>query len=368
MKNLKITYFGVLRAPTSWAKVSREMVSALIDLGADVNIYERKGFLYDSIFPLSKKTENRISQRFRDDIVFTFEHPTNYKYLKGKYKIGLLTYESTVIPPDWIENINRFLTLLFVPSDFCREIFVKCGVKRERVLVLPYGYNPHIFNPEGESFDIKTRRGFRFLSVALPHKREGLDLLLEAYTEEFSYSNDVSLIIKVNYLPHKRTKPFEYADFEGMIKKAISPKGSPETLLISRIFTEEEMAQLYRSCSCLISPTRGEGFGLTMLEAMACGLPVVVTGWGGHLQFLKSKNASLVDYKMRRAKEIQYDCQDTKAMIAEPDIRDLKKKMRLAFEKRPSGNNYAFLKDYTWQKIAKEFLDELRALIGDSHP
>ncbi len=362
MKNLKITYFGILRAPTSWAKVSREMISALIDLGIDVNIYERKGFLYDSIFPLPKKMESCISQRFRDDIVFTFEHPTNYKYLNGKYKIGLLTYESTVIPPDWIENINNFLDILFVPSDFCRDIFVKCGVRKDKVFILPYGYNPHIFNPEAKAFDVRTRRGFRFLNVSLPHKREGLDLLLDAYTSEFSYSDDVSLIIKVNYLPQKRTKPFEYTGFESMIKSAISPKCTPETLLISRIFTEKEMAQLYSSCSCLISPTRGEGFGLTMLEAMACGLPVITTGWGGHLQFLNHKNASLIDYKMRRAKEIQYDCQDTKAMIAEPDIRDLKKKMRLVYKERPKGKNYDFLKDYTWKKIAKKFLDELWAI------
>ena len=38
------------------------------------------------------------------------------------------------------------------------------------------------------------------------------------------------------------------------------------------------MAALYAACDCLVHPYRGEGFGLPIAEAMACGLPVIVTG------------------------------------------------------------------------------------------
>ena len=90
----EITYFGVLKSITSWAKVCRELVQALITLGIKVNIYERKGFLYDKSFFLSEDIQAQISNTFKGDIVFTFENPKVYHYMpKQAYKIGFLVYE-----------------------------------------------------------------------------------------------------------------------------------------------------------------------------------------------------------------------------------------------------------------------------------
>ena len=51
---------------------------------------------------------------------------------------------------------------------------------------------------------------------------------------------------------------------------------------------------LYRSCDVLVHPYRGEGFGLPIAEAMASGLPVIVTGYGACLDFCDEDNALLV--------------------------------------------------------------------------
>ena len=55
-----------------------------------------------------------------------------------------------------------------------------------------------------------------------------------------------------------------------------------------------EMAGLYAACDCLAQPYRGEGFGLPMVEAMACGLPVVVTGLGAALDYCDDDTAYLL--------------------------------------------------------------------------
>ena len=101
---------------------------------------------------------------------------------------------------------------------------------------------------------------------------------------------------------------------------------------------------------------------MAFLEALACGLPMIVTGWGGHLDFLNSKNARLVAYRLVQAKEIQYDCQDARALIAEPDLADLVHHMRSTYEERESGylskiDDESDLEAYTWTRIAQRFIE-----------
>ncbi len=362
MSDIQLTYFGVLRAPTSWAKVGREMVEALVQLGVDLNIFERKGFLYNPEIPLPRTVQQRITQSFRDDLIFAFEHPANYHYLRGRCKVGLLTYESTVVPPRWIENAERFLDLLLLPSRFCQDLFVQAGLPAERIFVLPYGYRPDTYYKNPSSF-LTQEGNFRFLSVASPHKREGLDILLKAYARAFSAQDDTVLIIKLNYIPTTKSKPFEQPELIGLIDDFRSRKDAPEIRLIDSFLSETAMANLYRSASCFVSATRGEGFGMAFLEALACGLPIIVTGWGGHLDFLSSKNARLVKYRLVRAKEVQYDCQDASALIADPELEDLVCHMRSVYEERRSGiipkieNDESVLLEYRWTRIAQRFIE-----------
>jgi glycosyltransferase involved in cell wall biosynthesis len=362
MPDLKMTYFGILRAPTSWAKVGREMVRELLEINVDLNVFERKGFLYDSNMSLPPTVQNRITTSFRDDAIFTFEHPINYRFLKGRCKAGLLTYESTVVPSQWVEAIDQFLDLLFLPSYFCRDLFIEAGVSPDKIRVLPYGYRPDIYYKKSAIAPIQDRKKCRFLTVASPHKREGLDMLLDAYEQAFSDQEDVVLTIKLNYLPKQKSKPFEHPALVQRINDWRDARRLPEVVLIHDFLTEEQMAQLYRTSSCYVSATRGEGFGMAFLEALACGLPIIVTGWGGHLDFLNADNARLVAYRLIKAKEIQYDCQDINALIAEPDVADLAEQMRSVYEEdkqsvAPKQSRGSDLKTYTWESITRRFVE-----------
>ena len=53
----------------------------------------------------------------------------------------------------------------------------------------------------------------------------------------------------------------------------------------------EELAGLYAACDCLVHPYRGEGFGLPIAEAMACGLPAIVTGYGAAMDFCDERTS-----------------------------------------------------------------------------
>ena len=330
------------------------MALALIDIGADVNIFERKGFLYDPAFPLPERLTARISGEFRDDTVFTFEHPGAYRYLQGRRKVGLLTYESTVVPPHWVEGVNKHLDLLLLPSRFCCDIFKSAGVPEEKMDLLPYGYDPDIYFPAPDSAK-GNGDPYRFLTVASPHKREGIETVLAAYRAAFSRTDDVTLTVKVNYLPGAKTKPFEYAALKQMAADFNGDSHAPPVTLETDYLPPEKVADLYRASSCVVSATRGEGFGLVFLEAAACGIPLIVTGWSGHMDFVQNADTRLVKYTLRPAAEMQYDCQSQESLLADADTDDLARCMRAAYDARTTPRtppDREWLKQYTWNHLA----------------
>ena len=75
----------------------------------------------------------------------------------------------------------------------------------------------------------------------------------------------------------------------------------PKVTLLHGDLNEKTLLNLYldKSLVGLISATRGEGFGLPMLEAAACGLPVMSTNWSGHLDFLNHGEWTKVGYEMQ---------------------------------------------------------------------
>lgn len=70
-------------------------------------------------------------------------------------------------------------------------------------------------------------------------------------------------------------------------------------------FADYDMATLYRSADCFVISTRGEGWGMPILEAMACGLPAIATNWSSQVDFFNETNgypvdvASLIDAKAK---------------------------------------------------------------------
>ena len=206
-------------------------------------------------------------------------------------------WEESGLPLAWVERFNRELTLITTVSRFVAKVLLDNGVKvpiavvgngADRLPAVP----PMIWTaPPAEPAQGVP---FHFLHVSSCFPRKGVDILLESWGRGFRRADNVVLVIKTFANPHNdvraqiaalRTRFPDHADI--VVREAD--------------LTDAEMASLYRSCDALVSPSRGEGFGLPIAEAMLQGLPVIVTGQGGPLDFCSEATAWLVDYRFAYA-------------------------------------------------------------------
>src|SRR5205085_9041995 len=131
------------------------------------------------------------------------------------------------------------------------------------------------FRPDGPRLDLDAGDGLRLLFVGGAIGRKGIDLLLAAYRETFAGREDVTLVVKDFGL----NGVYRGAGRDEL-RRLHEERSAPRVLHLTEELDDDAMAALYRSCDVLVHPYRGEGFAMPVLEAMASGLPVVVTAGG----------------------------------------------------------------------------------------
>ncbi len=204
-------------------------------------------------------------------------------------------WEFGSLPQAWLDaagNVDEF----WVPSPSVRHMYVDSGIAPEKVHVVPNGVDTQKFRPGVKPLKLATKKKFKFLFVGGTIHRKGPDVLLEAFSKAFTAADDVCLVVK---------------DFGGdscylgqtaaaAIRALQQKPHAPEIIYLTEEIASEEMPSLFTACDCLVLPYRGEGFGMPVLEAMACGLPVVVTANGATDSFVTADAGWKIPSKVQR--------------------------------------------------------------------
>ncbi|GAB6060698.1 glycosyltransferase family 4 protein [Desulfonatronum parangueonense] len=200
---------------------------------------------------------------------------------------GSYGWEESLVPAPNVERFNRTLDGLTVMSEYVRKVMADNGV-RLPVHVVGLGLD-HVLRAQREPLDMDLGRMFRFLHVSSCFPRKGVDVLLAAYARAFSDRDDVTLVIKSFPNPHNTVA-------EQVAALRAAHADCPHIVLVNQDLSEGRLKDLYLRCHALAAPSRGEGFGLPMAEAMLLGLPVITTGYGGQTDFCTPENSWLIDW------------------------------------------------------------------------
>ncbi|MCR5545521.1 MAG: glycosyltransferase [Lachnospiraceae bacterium] len=282
----KLAWHSIVNFPSGYGVSSKNIMCALDEKDVDV----RYKYVYGPDTPFKQiepemgenYTINVIHNRPFDETIPQVVYGQGDVFYKntGKYKIGYTMLETTGIPKEWVNQANQ-MDEVWVPSTFNVKTFRDSGVTVP-IYVIPLGVDYDFFNPKIRSHRINGK--YVFLSVFEWGERKAPEKLLRAYTKAFSKNDDVLLICKIFNNDGSISVKEE-------IEKLNLPKDGPDIYIIhNHRLNDYQMSSLYASADCFVLPTRGEGWGMPILEAMACGLPTIATDWSSQTDFFNEKN------------------------------------------------------------------------------
>lgn len=218
---------------------------------------------------------------------------------------------------------------IIVPSEFVWESMVNNGIPREKLILIPYGYNPQLFY-HIEKSNKKDNGELRLLFVGQIGYRKGVKYLLEAVNnlKKQGYKLDLKLVGNVD------------KNFKACLNK------------FQNIFThinflpQKELLQLYNDSDVFVFPSLCEGSALVTYEALACGLPIITTKNAGSV--VRDRKEGLI-IKPFSTKDIE---NALIYMVNNPE--DVK---------RMKQNALRTAQNYTWEAYADRLIQEIEKLI-----
>lgn len=194
------------------------------------------------------------------EVLVVYFIPYAFYHFQSKINIGMTMFETTEIPDVWAQ----FCTIpkgLIVPTEFCKEVFQK-KLPDKQIEVVPLGVNLNTYY----MVERQPSNVFTFLMAGLLHYRKGAEFAVKAFQEEFEPDEPVRLVLKTR---------------RGFLDTGKEDIFDPRISVVNADYDRQDMLDLYHAGDCFIACSRGEAAGLTPREAMATGLPAIVTDWSG---------------------------------------------------------------------------------------
>jgi glycosyltransferase involved in cell wall biosynthesis len=357
--------------PTGYGRVMKVLAQSFHEAGHDITVIGWGYYGTEHSFPYKiipcdavrdRHGEDILANFIRQekpDILFTLGDPWMTEYIPSMEERSAVTWVSYFpidgypIPPvwhDWIRNAD--VPIVF--SKFAQDLIEKSVGKK--VSLIYHGVDTKRFRPLENKASIKAEFGLsdKFIvgTVARNQPRKNLPALIKAYAEFSKNKADTALYL------HTQIRDVgwnidELVNYYEISDRAFCTSGFQALSGIS----DEELVRTYNLFDIFVLPTMAEGFGLPILEAQACGIPVLVTNFSACSELVVDRQELLkVKDTITMGRNIE------QAVV---DVDDIVRKLNLFYYdwKTQKGKKLSYYsnkgvelaKELDWELICKDF-------------
>jgi glycosyltransferase involved in cell wall biosynthesis len=354
---------GVFKGDYSLAIVNRFLVRSLIRAGLKVSCFSPESdWSTDASLNEMSDVRSRMLDAYPSNMAFDIHlrntWPPETADMVGKVNgYVCFAWEEIEMPTYLVERFSRDLDILLVTSNFVRDACIHSGVTTN-IEVVGNGCD-HILNiPIAKQSPVPLHDRRRIMHVSTCFPRKGADLLVRAFAEAFTTDDKVELIIKTTPNPHNQIIS-QITDVKKLFPNC------PPIEVIDRSLGTSELVALYRTADLLVAPTRGEGFGLPLAEALLWNIPVAATAYSGQIDFCNAHTSYLIDYRLVPS---QAHVSGAFSVWAEPLISSISQQIKIALDdgsdakKRTATGRDLIKKYFTWENVAERVMKALSRL------
>lgn len=279
-------------------------------------------------------------------------------------RIAYTVWESTKLPDSWMAPLAA-ADRVWTATAWGKRVFAANGLDPSRIDVVPEGVDPALFHPAVEPTGAFPGSAFKFLAIGRWERRKGMAELVQAFDREFGDRDDVMLVLAGLFAGRPDL------DLRAELR-ALRLRRPDRLKIVPPVDRHGMFAGIYTACDAFVCPTRAEGWGLPVIEAMACGLPVIVTGYSGPTEFI-GEHALRIDHRLVPIDEPFFERADGDlGLWAEPDWRHLRSLMREVYERPAAARDRGMAgsehvrRAFSWDRAAA--VAEERILAATARP
>lgn len=270
-------------------------------------------------------------------------------------KLAYCVTESTLEKQDFIQKLNQHFDAILVPDEWLINIYKNSGLKLP-IFLLPLTLKLHNFFTHNPTEQPPSPFIFGFSGAFWPRKNH--ELLIKAFTEEFG--NDSRVLLKI----HARKNITEWED----IATRVMSLQSNNIICHHKRFSQAEYESFLKSLNCFVTISKGEGFSVIPREALACGIPCIVSNNTAH------QTICATGYVYPIASEQMEECIDTlSGYNYNCNIIDIRKALRTVYENYQTHFNYAtqgreWVKQYLPENLKNKYKTVIapgKVILGD---
>ena len=241
------------------------------------------------------------------DAVLRIASPFERSPSKATKILTFMTAEGGLGPENFPQNMPPISELfrdnasIICPSSWSHMKLQEYGFPGESMAIVPHGIHPDIFFPmdADQRRVVRTRLGLQpeqhvFLNLGAMSVNKGIDLLLRAFFAVHKRYPHARLVLKDEKNLYGLSGVVVVQDAMKRYPELSDQNFLDAIKLLSVTLALGEMRELYCLADTYVSPYRAEGFNLPVIEAIACGTPVIVTQGGATDDFCEARTSTQI--------------------------------------------------------------------------